>query len=918
MSNGIGPWTTAVFFPNFLSNDPSTVSTQTQSGVTFTASASGDSLAVGNIDVGFGSCGSKRRAWAWSPDGNYFAYVSSANGPDWNLTIVALQDLRRADCSLLKRGSFAATASGVFAGQSNSQWWTTANFGWLGSKAVIANGAYAGGSGSVRTLVCPEAPGSRVWSDLVPDYSGKIDWVFLSSPSGNAVTFAPKKLNASAPQIEFILVSTATARAGQFAKNGVARSIIATGPSPSITTNQHAINGVRIDTGDGTTIDVDDPDCTSGVAICKVQPFSFPPVVLDGPEDRTITVTGKIRNDAKDIGCLEIKGIGNAGPFKVVTPSQYPKFIAPGGNSPLSISFSPTQEKPYAEDLPISADSVAPSSDSVVHCTGSARKSNAQCKISGGTFPEVVIGANTTAVGTFFITNDGGGDKLKVDSVSNDAPFSVTNPVPNYSRLLSKGDRMAVTVEFKPDAVGTVTRDLNVVCTPPNGDTKIRCTATARMPRIGLTAAAPESFATYCNHRKRVSITLRNTGEVPLAIDVTGTPENSFQRPPPPPIPANTQQAFDLFVWCGSPGPFTVTLTIQGSFQAKVDDKVISDTTSCTVAINGTVSPMPADAIEPNDNFATATHVDLPMPRVWDPVSVSSTNLNLADNNCAGTDKDCFALSFQCSSKDDTCTSDYPSTTRIGMGVLVNYYPPILSIRTVLKPVTQEDGRPFTTSQKIFKSDTYNQSLFAETTAGSFVIPCPSRRFPDKKLYIVLSNPDFFSQGPVEYDIFFTYEPSKVVCSGGVFTNVEFQKLHRYYEKIWLGNPPRDLAGKIVNERSWLRGARVVVTDLKTFIEKHLAFVSQPAVLSDLQKTLKQRPGAILAQEKLVLAQIARTAGLFREAEYLYEESVTGFARSGLAARQADALQGLRHLYSENHLVAESARIEKALEKLLK
>lgn len=256
-----GAWTLPTFFQGFLANPIATTS-QTQAGVTFSASAMGDSLSGGGINFQFGLSASGRRAWAWSPDGRFFAYVSSPNGPDWYLTIIALQNITRSDGSTVLKSQVAVTASGLFPGSNPLQYWTNSNFGWTGSKAVIASGAYAGGSGFTVSLACPEAPSPNVWGNLFPTFPGQVEWAFLVSPCGSVVAFAPKRLVSTAPPQDFFLISTATATQTQFRKNNAPTSISSTGANVSITTTVHTANGVTVNTGNGTTVTVDDPDCT--------------------------------------------------------------------------------------------------------------------------------------------------------------------------------------------------------------------------------------------------------------------------------------------------------------------------------------------------------------------------------------------------------------------------------------------------------------------------------------------------------------------------------------------------------------------------------------------------------------------------------------------------------------------------------
>jgi hypothetical protein len=91
---------------------------------------------------------------------------------------------------------------------------------------------------------------------------GPVDWLKLVSPCASAVAFAPQYLGSGTAQ-PFHLVSTASGAVTQFRQNNVpVGSIASTGQNPSITTNTHTALGVTIDTGNGTTVDVDDPDCT--------------------------------------------------------------------------------------------------------------------------------------------------------------------------------------------------------------------------------------------------------------------------------------------------------------------------------------------------------------------------------------------------------------------------------------------------------------------------------------------------------------------------------------------------------------------------------------------------------------------------------------------------------------------------------
>jgi len=248
----------------------------------------------------------------------------------------------------------------------------------------------------------------------------------------------------------------------------------------------------------------------------------------------------------------------------------------------------------------------------------------------------------------------------------------------------------------------------------------------------------------------------------------------------------------------------------------------------------------------------------------------------------------------------------------------MQYYPPGLDIQISTRPKNKEDGAPFSWILQIYRSDTYNRSLFTATN-GSFHLECPTLEFADKKLYAVMSNPDYSDQGPVEYDILFRYTPYRAIlrCKAGV-TKAEFVILKKYYDRIWLVDPPRGPAGNRVDVKAWVRGAAIMIYDVKGFIKNHRAMMSRPNILKGVQKTLAESPSAILASEWLSLAEAARAGGLFREAEKLYQESA---AKSSLARRtdtKSEALRGLLRLYLAEEQIEKAESIEKSLTALVK
>jgi hypothetical protein len=253
-----GAWAPPVAFAGFSANPNAQIS-DTQFGVTFTASPTGDQITGPLITLAL--LPSKRRAWAWSPDGRLFALVTSQGGPNWVIAIVTLQKVTRPDGVTLLPGLVVMTASGTFA---SSPLWTGANFAWAGSTAVVATGPYAFAGGDVdMNLACPYSALSPLWSATLSNHSGQVDWTALVSPCAGFVAVVPKRLSSTAPAENFSLVSTAKAALTPFRQGNVPLAAVAsTGASPSIITNLHEGYGVSIDTGNGATVDVDDPECT--------------------------------------------------------------------------------------------------------------------------------------------------------------------------------------------------------------------------------------------------------------------------------------------------------------------------------------------------------------------------------------------------------------------------------------------------------------------------------------------------------------------------------------------------------------------------------------------------------------------------------------------------------------------------------
>jgi hypothetical protein len=287
--NRTGRWADAVAFAGaYGSANPFTAAGPPGFSISFDA-PNGDKLLLGASSFSLNTVPTSppaappKRAWAFSPDGRFLAYVVSVNlasvgAPSvWLLSVFALQAFVRAD------GTTVAVGNAIVSKQSSTSWgWTNNNFRWVGSSAVLASGPgdpekppQSANWQMEWNLLCPSAPAaSNVWSVTSPAPTiqsgpggplGALDkWLYLASPCETVIAFAPN-LSAQAT-CDFVLVSLSTAQPIPFRRNNVPTVVTGRPVHPVITTNQHTANGVVIDRGDGIAanfVTVDDPDCTA-------------------------------------------------------------------------------------------------------------------------------------------------------------------------------------------------------------------------------------------------------------------------------------------------------------------------------------------------------------------------------------------------------------------------------------------------------------------------------------------------------------------------------------------------------------------------------------------------------------------------------------------------------------------------------
>lgn len=146
------------------------------------------------------------------------------------------------------------------------------------------------------------------------------------------------------------------------------------------------------------------------------------------------------------------------------------------------------------------------------------------------TFATVKLGgcAASTSTKQFTLKNNGT-DCLTISSIGAVAPFSVTSQSQAFPASLNAGASMTVTVTFAPAAAGSFNNvNLPITRVPAKGDANIVCTGQAQpaQPAFTITPSPPGGNFGHVLVGSAVngSFTVKNTGEVVIAISVAAAP----------------------------------------------------------------------------------------------------------------------------------------------------------------------------------------------------------------------------------------------------------------------------------------------------------------------------------------------------------------------------------------------------------
>jgi len=178
--------------------------------------------------------------------------------------------------------------------------------------------------------------------------------------------------------------------------------------------------------------------------------------------------------------------------------------------------------------------------------------------VTGSPFPTVKVGGCPQPPSTKeFKLSNSGTDCININSVTASGPFSVTAQSQPFPADIPAGGHMTVTVTFAPTTVQNFNNvALPVSTTPVNGDTQITCSAqsVAASPAFTVTPSVTDfGHVLVGTTAPPKTVTIANTGSMPLNISVAGSPSGS----------PFTWSGFTGTLSCGASQPISVSYTPQ-------------------------------------------------------------------------------------------------------------------------------------------------------------------------------------------------------------------------------------------------------------------------------------------------------------------------------------------------------------------
>ena len=689
--------------------------------------------------------------------------------------------------------------------------------------------------------------------------------------------------------------------------------------------------------------------------------------LLDGPTPGSyVKQTIDIKNDGDD--CAQAIKILDAKHFKLSNPDVLTDGLAANKTGTCEVEFvADNQSSEFNENINITQQLADGRNKEVkIPCHGRVRKSNANCKITQYKGSQtIIIGQNWNSAsgGSFTIENyneDSANlvtDPLEITKIANGQLFKVVKTVPELPATLSPRQTLHVELSFQTDQPGVVSEKLQVTRKPAKGDEYLECSGSARCPTLEVLYGLINNdgkFEELPRNDDKVqffdigdiwvdrpgilkNLYIINASEIDVTATMTANNNKDFswrqdlikQEKVKEANRSELEKLYGKHYFKELPaisfkpvqhGPFTVTLTTQ------LRPPLGQDIGGCPVYSTNLliscaeVKPMPPDALEVNDSWVRAIGFDLPKP----PKSLNAfTSEHFSGTLHNAEDEDFFTGTFVPLDIQDS-QGIFPHGWQLqggSLGMLVRILPPSLTIVLAAEYGTHvyDRNRQYKACVDVYDS---KYKLVGSTETNDFSKPKTLRfygpaTFPDLTFHAKVKNPDYLGQGPLEYGVsfnnnFFSMEIQAI----GTLTALRYVFLRSYYEMIWRPNPPIDFLGKVINFQAWLDGKPIMLTNIGTYLTRHMAFFSGYAVLTSIAHASAIKPFHILADEYINAAHIARAAGLFTQAQSYYTKSAINYLRAGQGESRIYALFGLLGLFTDHGLNAKANDLRTSLDKL--
>ena len=291
-------------------------------------------------------------------------------------------------------------------------------------------------------------------------------------------------------------------------------------------------------------------------------PYDFGTVQTTTMVSRTVQVSN---TGPASAGNLSITAASVDNALFAVPANQFPISVAPGANSPLTVTFSPQAFGPTSATVTFISNASNATTTETLNGTGGTSTSSPGLSISPSTlyFGNVDVGQTRTQ--TIVMSNPGTGTTTVFSGTVTGTGFSIVSPA--FPVTLSPSTAQVVTISFSPTNSGTATAVVSftsdavqapVLSLVASGNASSPVTSGIVFPTSADFGFVPVG-STYI-----LTVVVYNTGNTPLQVNGatavgSGYAVDSTQYPVT--IPVNSAQSFSIMFTASSLGSSPGSLT---------------------------------------------------------------------------------------------------------------------------------------------------------------------------------------------------------------------------------------------------------------------------------------------------------------------------------------------------------------------